>query len=163
MNVMAIIIDTSIYYALLDPDDTYHFDAVSLIYHILKGRYGRPYTIDYVIVETTLLLKARKLTYKVPLFIELLQKENIKIICVEENNYNKAVNMLTRKPEVSLTDITQVIIARKLKIKYIASLDEWFKQKELMVLGKNYADILSRKELAQIKKLYGDHINASLP
>ena len=148
---MAVLIDTSIYYALLDPDDMYHFDAVSLIYHILKGRYGRPYTIDYVIVETTLLLKARNLAYKIPLFIEFLQKENIRIICVDDEILSKSIKILTRKPETSLTDIAQVIIANNMRIKYMASLDEWFKQQGLIVLGKNYTNTLSEKELAEIK------------
>ncbi len=150
---MAILIDTSIFYALLDPDDEYHLDAVAIVYHILKGRYGRPYTIDYVLVETTLLLKARRLSYKIPLFIEFIEKEHIKTICIDDNILNESLETLAKNPTASLTDIAQLIIARKLGIKYIASLDNWFSRQGLLVLGKNYMSTLSREELSQIRKI----------
>ncbi len=148
---MAILIDTSIYYALFDPDDEYHLDATSLIYHIIKGRYGRPYTIDYVVVETTLLLKARNLTYKIPLFIRFLQSEDIKIIYIDNKVFKESLEVLIREPEASLTDVAQLIMARNMKIKFIATLDQWFKHKGLHVLGKNYLESLPRKEQEEIK------------
>ncbi len=156
---MAILIDTSIYYALLDPDDEYHLDAVAVIYHILKGRYGRPYTIDYVLVETTLLLKARRLSHKISLFIEFIQKQQIKIICVDDSLLNESLETLVKNPRASLTDIAQSIIARKLGIKYIASLDDWFSRQGLVVLGKNYTSTLSREELSELRKYLGKDID----
>jgi len=56
---MAILIDTGVFYALLDRGDMDHLDAVAVMAHTLEGKFGKAYTTDYVVLETTLLLKSR--------------------------------------------------------------------------------------------------------
>jgi len=55
---MSILIDTGVFYALLDRGDTNHLDAVAVMAHTLEGKFGKAYTTDYVVLETTLLLKS---------------------------------------------------------------------------------------------------------
>ena len=59
MIEMAILIDTGVFYALLDKGDANHLDAVAVVAHTLEGEFGKAYTTDYVVLETTLLLKSR--------------------------------------------------------------------------------------------------------
>ena len=47
------------FYALLGEGDINHMDALAIMTHIFEGRFGKAVTTDYVVLETTLLLKAR--------------------------------------------------------------------------------------------------------
>ena len=55
-----IFVDTGAWYALKDPDDQYHKDALSFYEELKKGKYGTLVTTDYVIDEASTLLMARK-------------------------------------------------------------------------------------------------------
>ncbi len=150
---MSILIDTSIFYALFDPSDRFHRDSTAIVYHILKGKYGRPYTIDYVLVETTLLMNSRGLMHKIPLFIEFLYKEGIKIININSRILNKALKIFLADPKISLTDSAEVVVAEKMGIRYIASFDKFFSKFGLIVLGKHYINTLSEAELLELKTM----------
>jgi len=47
------------FYALLDKGDANYMDALAIVAHVLEGKFGKAVTTDHVILETTLLLKAR--------------------------------------------------------------------------------------------------------
>lgn len=56
---MSIFVDTGVFYAHHDTDANRHEDAVAGFEELLDGRYGQPYTSDYVLDETVTLTRVR--------------------------------------------------------------------------------------------------------
>ena len=56
---MSIFVDTGVFYAHHDADAERHDTAVALVDAILDGKYGQPYTSDYVLDEAVTLTRAR--------------------------------------------------------------------------------------------------------
>ena len=80
---LAIIIDTGPFYALFDKSDRRHLDSAALFMHIIRGKYGKPYTCDYVILEALLLIRKHLGTYYLKLFLNFIEKSKIPIVVVE--------------------------------------------------------------------------------
>jgi len=103
--VMAILIDTGVFYALLDKGDVNHLDAVAVMAHTLEGEFGKAYTTDYVVLETTLLLKSRLGAEAVKAMIDFLNRSGISILVVDEPVFRKAIGLLIEMPKrLSLCD-----------------------------------------------------------
>jgi hypothetical protein len=56
---MSVFVDTGVFFAHHDTDADRHGDAVSAFDALLDGRYGQPYTSDYVLDETVTLTRVR--------------------------------------------------------------------------------------------------------
>ena len=56
---MSVFVDTGVFCAHHDVDADCHEDAVRVFDEILDGRYGQPYTSDYVLDEAITLTRAR--------------------------------------------------------------------------------------------------------
>ena len=69
-------------------------DAVAVMAHTLEGKIGKAYTTDYVILETTLLLKSRLGAEAVEAMVDFLNRSGISILVVDEPILGKAIGLL---------------------------------------------------------------------
>ncbi len=152
---MAILIDTGVFYALLDKGDVNYLDAVAVMTHTLEGKFGRAYTIDYVILETTLLLKSRLGVEAVEAMIDFLNRSGILILVVDEPIFRKALKLLIEMPKrLSLCDAAIIVIIEELDIRTLASFNlRSFSGLVANIIGKGYYASLSDKEKERIKQL----------
>ena len=152
---MAILIDTGVFYALLDKGDVNYLDAVAVMTHTLEGKFGRAYTIDYVILETTLLLKSRLGIEAVEAMIDFLNRSGILILIVDEPIFRKALKLLIEMPKrLSLCDAASIVIIEELDIRTLASFNlRSFSGLVANIIGKGYYASLSDKEKERIKQL----------
>ena len=56
---MSVFVDTGVFFAHHDTDAERHADAVTAFDNLLEGKYGQPYTSDYVLDETVTLTRVR--------------------------------------------------------------------------------------------------------
>lgn len=85
---LTIILDTGLFYAYFDKKDNHHFDSAALLYHCLEGRFGTPFTSDYVALEITLLIQ-RKLGDDACLsFLDFLRVSGLRTIVVGKSTIN---------------------------------------------------------------------------
>jgi len=152
---MAILIDTGVFYALLDKGDVNYLDAVAVMTHTLEGKFGRAYTTDYVILETTLLLKSRLGIEAVEAMIDFLNRSGILILVVDEPIFRKALKLLIEMPKrLSLCDAASIVIIEELDIRTLASFNlRSFSGLVANIIGKGYYASLSDKEKERIKQL----------
>jgi len=152
---MAILIDTGVFYALLDKGDVNYLDAVAVMTHTLEGKFGRAYTTDYVILETTLLLKSRLGVEAVEAMIDFLNRSGILILVVDEPIFRKALKLLIEMPKrLSLCDAAIIVIIEELDIRTLASFNlRSFSGLVANIIGKGYYASLSDKEKERIKQL----------
>ena len=64
----------------------------------LEGKIGKAYTTDYVILETTLLLKSRLGAEAVEAMVDFLNRSGISILVVDEPIFRKALELLIEMP-----------------------------------------------------------------
>ena len=152
---MAILIDTGVFYALLDKGDVNHLDAVAVMAHTLEGKFGKAYTTDYVVLETTLLLKSRLGAEAVKAMIDFLNRSGISILVVDEPISRKALELLIEMPErLSLCDAASIVFIEELNIRTLASFDlRSFSGLVANIIGKGYYASLSDEEKKRIKQL----------
>ena len=153
---MAILIDTGVFYALLDKGDVNHLDAVAVMAHTLEGKFGKAYTTDYVVLETTLLLKSRLGAEAVKAMIDFLNRSGISILVVDEPIFRKALELLIEMPErLSLCDAASVVLIKELNIRTLASFDlRSFSGLVANIIGKGYYASLSDEEKKRVEQLF---------
>lgn len=74
----SILIDTGVFNAFYNKRDIHHLDSLCLITHILEGKFGKPYTSEFVVSETYTLFRYR-LGYNTAAFLKALKENNIEI------------------------------------------------------------------------------------
>ena len=152
---MTILIDTGIFYALLDKGDVNHLDAVAVMIHTLEGKFGRAYTTDYVVLETTLLLKSRLSAEAAKAMVDFLDRSGISTLIVDEPILRKSLKLLVKIPErLSLCDAASIVLIEDLGIGVLASFDlKSFSGLVANIIGKGYYASLSDEEKKRIKQL----------
>jgi len=152
---MTILIDTGIFYALLDKGDVNHLDAVAVMIHTLEGKFGKAYTTDYVILETTLLLKSRLSAEAVKAMVDFIDRCGISTLIVDESILRKSLKLLVKMPErLSLCDAASIVLIEDLGIGVLASFDlKSFSGLVANIIGKGYYASLSDEEKKRVKQL----------
>ncbi|HEW93583.1 MAG TPA: PIN domain-containing protein [Thermoprotei archaeon] len=152
---MSVFIDTCIFYALLDRGDVNHLDSIAIMIHTLNGKFGKAYTSDYVILETTLLSRSRLGVEVVKAIMNFLNRSGIVVLIVDESIFKEALKLLSKKPKrLSLCDAASIILMEKLDIKVLASFDlKSFRGLVPNIIGKGYYASLSDAEKKHIKSL----------
>ena len=152
---MTVLIDTGIFYALLDKGDVNHLDAVAVMIHTLEGKFGKAYTTDYVILETTLLLKSRLSAEAVKAMVDFLDRSGISTLIVDEPILRKSLKLLVKMPErLSLCDAASIVLIEDLGIGVLASFDlKSFSGLVANIIGKGYYASLSDEEKKRVKQL----------
>ena len=158
VSSVGILIDTGVFYAFYNRRDIHHLDSICLITHVLEGKFGRPYTSEFVVSETYTLLRYR-LGYNTALaFLRALSKSDIEIIFTSKDDFEEIVKILEKYSErkLSFTDATLIHLSKNYGIETIASYDERSFSGVLRIIGKNYSKTLSKTEVERIIRLIGE-------
>lgn len=147
--------DTSVFYAFYNKQDVHHIDSVCLLTHIVEGKYGKPYTTDFVVSETFTLVRYR-IGWKASVgFLQALEKSGLKVIFVDNEFFSEIIKILKRyqNKKLSFTDASLIYISESYRIDNLASYDERsFVGIVRNILGKNYAKTLNESEVERIMK-----------
>ncbi|WXG41514.1 MAG: PIN domain-containing protein [Candidatus Freyarchaeum deiterrae] len=152
---MSILIDTGVFYAFYNRKDIHHPDSLCLILHALEGRWGGVFTTILVVAETATLLRYRVGVNAALAFLDSVSKSGVRIIFVDEELYEGAVNIFSkyRERELSLTDASIIAVMMKLKIGMLATYDERsFGGIVESVVGSKYSQTISQSELEKTLK-----------
>ncbi len=127
-----IFIDTCVFIAYVNKRDINHDRAIELLEDIMRGKYGKAFTSDYVFDEavTYALMKTKDIKKalnvgrlilgddKLPRFLEIL--------FVDKVIFNRAWELFLKYKKLSFTDCTSIALMNEHEIKYIASFDSDF-------------------------------------
>ena len=155
---MAVFFDTGVLYALHDRADSRHLDAAAISFHALTGKWGSPYTSNYVTIETTLLLKSRLGWGSARRFPASARRMGLKELVVDEESHAKALEMFEGgKRDLSLTDAVTLLLVNSLVIGTLATFDRRsFARIKETVVGAGYATSLTDKERNRVAELEND-------
>ena len=127
---MSIFIDTSIFVALRNKDDSNHNQAKKVMKQILLGEFGESFTSDYVFDEavTVALVRTKNIELAKDMGDYILSSKRIKMIFVDGIIFRDAWVLFRRFSEkkMSFTDCTNIAISRNFNIEYISSFDTHF-------------------------------------
>ena len=136
-TITKIFIDTNVFVALEDENDSTHKRAIQLSEFLLKQHSVKFYTSSEVISETLTVI-SRKLGKEVAKkFIKKHKNSYMIDIFFDENLYRKTLNayLKLKHNSVSFVDCSNTVIMRKYNIKYIFSFDEDFKKMGVELLS----------------------------
>jgi predicted nucleic acid-binding protein len=125
-----VFIDTGIFVALRNADDTFHTRSKELIEKALKGKFGRIFTSDYVIDEavTTALVRTRRHDLAVDIGKYIIESPRITKLWTIKENFDRAwqkFKTFKDKP-LSFSDCVSLALMEKNRIKQIMSFDSGF-------------------------------------
>lgn len=133
---MSIFLDTGIFVAFVNKKDRDHNRAVELVDEMRRGRYGIPYTSDYVFDEAVTVALARTRRLQISLNAGALilgSRESgipalARMLRVDEQAFHEAWKSFRthKKPGLSFTDHTCISLARAYAGGTIMSFDEGF-------------------------------------
>jgi len=152
---LAVFFDTGVLYSLHDKADSRHLDAAAISFHALTGKWGSPYTSNYVTVETTLLLKSRLGPGPARLFPGHARRMGLKELVVDEESHRKALEIFEKgSRDLSLTDAATHILVDSLEIGTLASFDRRsFGPIKGTIVGAGYASSLTDAESDRLAEL----------
>lgn len=154
LSRLTVILDTGVFYAFFDSKDQHYLDSTALLTHCLEGRFGQPFTSDYIALETTILTQ-RKLGADVSLaFVDLLRDSGIRTIAAGEEYYERALERFRGNfPRLSLCDAATIVIMNALGVQALASYDERsFSGLVPEIRGMSYYESLPEEEQADVRK-----------
>ena len=149
---MSILIDSGVFYAFYNRRDVHHLDSICLLFHVLEGRYGRPYTLDLVVSEVYTLLRYRVGVDASLAFLDVLERSGIEIFFFDNSCLKGVKDVLKEYSErkLSFTDAFIIYIVEKYGIKFLASYDKRSFSGIIETIGLDYAKSLPKKELKRI-------------
>jgi len=121
-----IFLDSSLIVAYSNEADENHAKALQVVKDVNRGRYGTPVITDYVFDEVvTVMLVKTKNTGQVTELGEKLLGTNL-LFRVDEDLFNLAWSIFKeqRKPMLTFTDCTSVVVCRSNGISNMATFDE---------------------------------------
>lgn len=126
-----IFIDTSWFYAVEVEADLNHEKALKSREELSLGRYGTPYTTDYVLDEVVTLLRYKANFNSALRFKRKVDESKVlKIIWIEEGVAKRANDVFKKYPnlELSFTDCTSFVVMESLGIRRALAFDEDFRE-----------------------------------
>ena len=146
-------VDTGVFYAYFDRKDTHHLSSAALLYHCIEGRFGTPFTSDYVVLEATLLIQRKIGDNACLAFLDFLRDSGIRTIAVDQENYERALETMRENfPRLSMCDAATIVLLNSLGILSLASYDERsFQGMVHDVRGSNYFDSLAKPDQALVR------------
>ena len=127
-----IFVDTGIFIAYVNKRDVNHKRAVEILEDIMRGKYGKAYTSDYVFDEavTFALLKTKDVRKALNVGRLILGGDDlprfVEILFVDKAIFNKAWKFFQKYEKLSFTDCTTIALMEEYEIDYIASFDSDF-------------------------------------
>lgn len=122
-------VDTSGFFALLNPDDPNHRQALDYNGKASKNRW-RSFTTEWVVGETCTLLKARGKPHLVPSFLSRLSRTTaLSVFHVTSDHFQEAQNFLLKHNDqsFSFTDCTSFVLMREKSIRRALTADHHFR------------------------------------
>ena len=133
---MSVFVDTGVFVGFVNKKDRDHARALQLMDGLRKGRYGIPYTSDYVFDEsvTVALVRTRRIEPGINAgHLILGSKEQgipatTRLVRVDEQTFHEAWRNFcsVKKPGLSFTDYTSISLARSYAGGMIMSFDNGF-------------------------------------
>jgi predicted nucleic acid-binding protein len=135
-------------YALFDKSDGRNSDASAIMLRILKGGFGSPIIIDYVILETVTLLNQRKINSQVQPLMQFLRENRFTIFFVTEKIFSEAIEMTIKSEAdfLNVSDSSQIVVSKALGVPAIATFDSVLGKFFETCIGKGYYKLLDEKE-----------------
>ncbi|MDH2901854.1 MAG: PIN domain-containing protein [archaeon] len=149
------LLDTGVLYALVDTSDNRNLDSKAIMLRVLKGKFGSPNVLDYVILETTTLLLQRRIHEGIKSLHDFLTQNKFRILFVTEDILSESMKLTIQSSTdfLSLADSSQIVLSRSLGIDTIATFDNvlgnFFESK----IGKGYFDLLEKGEKRILMKI----------
>ncbi len=150
-----ILVDTGVLYAFADKKDELNLDAKAIMFSIVRGDFGSPIIVDYVIVETLLLLKARGIYEVARPLSEFLRINRFKIFFVTQKIFDESVELATKKggeDDLSLTDSVEVIVSKNFESRTIATFDHTLSNFFQATIGMGFFEHLPESEQRALRK-----------
>jgi predicted nucleic acid-binding protein len=129
------LVDASAYFALLDNDDDYHAQALSIRDRLIAERW-RLFTTSFVLAETHALLLNRLSQEIATRFLHDLEQSTTMLVWVTPADVQHAKAIISQydDKDFSLTDATSFVVMERLRIPYAFTFDRHFGQYGLTVL-----------------------------
>lgn len=124
-----IFVDTSAWFALKDPKDRFHDEAVVFYDEIATGKHGSLLVSDYILDETaTLLMDVKGKEVAATFLNEALGSKSVRLVWVDPQLFYQALNTFKSRSERqwSFTDCTSFELMHRLKIKGAFAFDRHF-------------------------------------
>lgn len=130
-----LLVDSSAYFALLDGDDTYHSQAVSILDRLI-AKACRLFTTSFVLAETHALLLNRLNQWTATKFLQDIEQSTTTLAWVTPTDVQRAKAIIYQydDKDFSLTDATSFAVMERLRISYAFAFDKHFSQYGLAVL-----------------------------
>ena len=123
---MSTFVDTSAFYALLDEDDAHHEEAVA-VWGRLREAQERVWTSNYVLVETTALVRSRLGMAAVRQLTDgLLLPVDVAWIDAALHGTAAAMHRTADRRGLSLVDCSSFEVMRRLGLRAVLAFDEHF-------------------------------------
>ena len=155
MRLPSILVDTGVLYAFSDKKDELNLDAKAIMFSIVKGDFGSPIIVDYVIVETLLLLKARGINEVARPLMEFLRTNRFKVFFATQKIFDDSVELATKKggeDDLSLTDSVEVTVSKNFESKTIATFDHTLSNFFQETIGEGFFERLPDREQRALRK-----------
>jgi predicted nucleic acid-binding protein len=127
---MAIFIDTGLFLALYNAEDTYHQRSKQLFKDALTGSLGRIYTSDYIIDEaiTIIMVRTKQHNLAAELGKYLIESPRITKLTVDDDVFTEAWRIFQSLNDkfLSFTDCTSLALLEKHRLDQIMSFDHGF-------------------------------------
>ncbi len=155
---MTALVDTCVFYAFYSLRDIHHWDAVALLAHMAKGKWGQAFVSNHVLGETLTLLKYRLSPETAEAFLETFVDEGlVRILYVDEDVERKALETFKRnlkRKGFSYVDAVTMVVLEELGIRYLLTFDERsFREVSGKIVGPGYWELLPQSEREELKKL----------
>ncbi len=133
---MGIFVDTNIFFSFVNRRDKDHERAVQLVDELRKGKYGIPYTSDYILDEavTIALMRTRRLKPAIDTGTMILGSRETgilpvaRMLMIDEKTFHGAWKAFAsgKMPRLSFTDHTSLSLSKEFTGGSIMSFDEDF-------------------------------------
>jgi hypothetical protein len=154
---MSIFLDTCLFFGTYNINDALHKDAIAIYVSAFSGRWGMIYTSDYIIDETSTLLKVKASPSLSLQFLKaVIESKGISIITIDGEIFERSCKIFEKyheKPGLSFTDAATISVMKSLELDALASFDE--RSFEGIIdqrVGKDFWSSLSEGERKQIEK-----------
>lgn len=121
---MAIFLDTGVLYALYDKKDSNHMNSVGVLSHALAGRWGRPFLSNYIVLESTLLLRSKLGSSVAREFLRFAGASGITELIVDQGVNDEAKRLFSEDEALSLTDAATIALMRTIDAGNIGTYDK---------------------------------------
>ena len=132
---MSIFIDSSIFIAGKSKRDEKHETALTILKDIDAGKYGAPYTSDYVFDETTTYIMGRLKQPDIAVQTGEKLLETVDLWKVSEMDFNDAWALFKESRKLSFTDCTIMVQCRGKGVQNIATFDSGFVGKGFKIVA----------------------------